>query len=152
MSYVWVYLHRSYIVMDPIKCGACLRSFASQNFVLSRDTTCASKTHKPCFMPWVSTISTYGLNKILQVSCHRCKKQYKLLLNMYDLLLQVKKSFVWTCDGKEIKVTTCLIKVSITRGNIKWCSFTLRVCTSENKKRMTTSASLYRGLSFTFVY
>ena len=43
MSYGWVYLHRSYIVMDPLTCGACLEPFASQNFVLSRDTTCASK-------------------------------------------------------------------------------------------------------------
>ena len=51
MSYVWVYLHRSYIVMDPLTRGACLGSFSSQNFVLSRDTTCASKTHKPRFMP-----------------------------------------------------------------------------------------------------
>ena len=28
----WVYLHRSYIVMDPPTCGACLESFARQNF------------------------------------------------------------------------------------------------------------------------
>ena len=43
-GYVWVYLHRSYIVMDPPTCGACLEPFASQKkFVLSRDTTCATK-------------------------------------------------------------------------------------------------------------
>ena len=51
MSYAWVYLYRSYIVMDPPTRGACLGSFGSQNFVLSRDTTCASKTPKPHFMP-----------------------------------------------------------------------------------------------------
>ena len=33
MSYVWVYLYRSYIVMDPPTCGACLGSFASQKIV-----------------------------------------------------------------------------------------------------------------------
>ena len=49
MSYVWVYLYRSYIIMDPLTCGACLGSFASQNFVLSRDTTCASKNPKTPF-------------------------------------------------------------------------------------------------------
>ena len=38
-----VYLHRSYVVMDPPTCGVCLGSFASQKFVLSRDTTCASE-------------------------------------------------------------------------------------------------------------
>ena len=43
MSYVLVYLYTSYIVMDPQTCGACLGSFASQKFILSRDTTCASK-------------------------------------------------------------------------------------------------------------
>ena len=34
MSYVWVYLYRSYIVMNPPTCGACLGSFASQKLVL----------------------------------------------------------------------------------------------------------------------
>jgi hypothetical protein len=38
---------------------------------------------------------------------------------MYDLLLEGKISFVQTCDGEEIKVTDCIIKVAITRGNIK---------------------------------
>ena len=46
MSYVCLYSHRSYIVMDPLTCGACLGSFASQKFVLSRDTTCASNNKK----------------------------------------------------------------------------------------------------------
>ena len=43
MSYVWVHLHRSYIVMDPPTCGVYLGSFASQKLVLSSDTTRASK-------------------------------------------------------------------------------------------------------------
>ena len=43
MSYGCVYLHTNYIVMDPPICGVYLGSFASQKFVLSRDTTCASK-------------------------------------------------------------------------------------------------------------
>ena len=42
-GYVCLYSHRSYIIMDPLICGACLGSFASQKFILSRDTTCASK-------------------------------------------------------------------------------------------------------------
>ena len=52
MSYGYVYLHRSYIVMDPPTCGVCLGSFASQKIVPSRDTTCASKkTLKPKSLP-----------------------------------------------------------------------------------------------------
>ena len=47
MSYVCLYSHRSYIVIDPLTCGACSLSFASQTFALSRDTTCASKTLEP---------------------------------------------------------------------------------------------------------
>ena len=69
---------------------------------------------------------------------------------MYDLLLQGKISVVRTCDGKEIKATDCIIKVAITRGNITWRSFALRACTSKNKKRMTTSASLCEGPIFYF--
>ena len=42
-GYVCLYSHSSYIVMDHLTCGACLEAFASQNFVLSRDTTCAYK-------------------------------------------------------------------------------------------------------------
>ena len=38
MSYVLVYLYRTYIVMDPPTCGACfLESFASQNFCTKRE-------------------------------------------------------------------------------------------------------------------
>ena len=38
MSYVWVYLYRSYIVMDPPTCGACcLEAIASQNFYTKRE-------------------------------------------------------------------------------------------------------------------
>jgi hypothetical protein len=69
---------------------------------------------------------------------------------MYDLLLEGKISFVRTCDSEEIKATDCIIKVAITRGNIKWRSFPLRACTSKNKKRMTTSASLCEGPIFYF--
>ena len=56
------------------------------------------------------------------------------------------------CDGKEIKAMDCIIKVDITRGNITWRSFALRACTSKNKKRMATSASLCEGMSLTFQY
>ena len=43
MSYVCLYSHRSFIVLDPLTCGACPLPFASQNSALSVDTTCASK-------------------------------------------------------------------------------------------------------------
>ena len=55
-----------------------LNIFASQKSALSRDTTCASKTLKPKSMFWESTIPTYGLGKILQVSCHWCQKAIKI--------------------------------------------------------------------------
>ena len=37
MSYAWVYLYRSYIVMDPLTCGAYLEPFASQNICTKRE-------------------------------------------------------------------------------------------------------------------
>ena len=50
MSYAWVYLYRSYIVMDPLICGACyLESFAAKISVLSGNTACASKFLEPIF-------------------------------------------------------------------------------------------------------
>jgi hypothetical protein len=75
MSYVCLHSHRSYIAIDPPTCGACPLSFASLKSAPSRDTTRASETLEPSFMSREYTISTYGLNKILQVSCHRCIKQ-----------------------------------------------------------------------------
>ena len=59
MSYVWVYLHRSYIVMDPPTCGACLESFASQIFCTSREYCLCIQNPWAKFLPWVSTIPTY---------------------------------------------------------------------------------------------
>ena len=47
MIYVCSYSHRSYIVIDPLTCGACHPSLLAKNSALSRDTTCASKTLKP---------------------------------------------------------------------------------------------------------
>ena len=43
MSYVCSYSHGSYIVIDPLTCGACHLSLLAKNSALSRDTTCASK-------------------------------------------------------------------------------------------------------------
>ena len=60
MSYAWVYLYRSYIVMDPPTCGACyLESFASQNFCTKREYCLCIQNPWTKFLPWVSTISTY---------------------------------------------------------------------------------------------
>ena len=71
MSYVWVYLHRSYLVMDPPTSGACLEPFASQNFVLRRDTTCAFKNLEPNFFhespPY---LPLYGISLPFQVNLH----------------------------------------------------------------------------------
>ena len=50
MSYAWVYLYRSYIVIDPPTCGDCyLESFASLNICTKRNTDCASKFLEPSF-------------------------------------------------------------------------------------------------------
>ena len=47
MSFACSYSHRSYIVIDPLTCGACSKSLLAKNSAPSRDTTCASKTLKP---------------------------------------------------------------------------------------------------------
>ena len=43
MIYVCSYSHRSYIVIDPLTCGACPLSLLAKSSALSRDTTGASK-------------------------------------------------------------------------------------------------------------
>ena len=43
MIYVCSYSHRSYIVIDPLTCGAWPLSLLAKNSALSRDTTCTSK-------------------------------------------------------------------------------------------------------------
>ena len=50
MSYVWVYLYRSYIVMNPPTCGACyLESFASQNICTKREYCLCIQFIEPSF-------------------------------------------------------------------------------------------------------
>ena len=43
MIYVCSYSHRSYIVIDPLTCGACPPSLLAKNSAPSRDTTYASE-------------------------------------------------------------------------------------------------------------
>ena len=64
-GHVWVYLLRSYIAMDPPTCGACLEPFASQHFVLRRDTTCASK-----YLSQVSSIRVHHTNLYMVFHYH----------------------------------------------------------------------------------
>ena len=64
-GYVWVYLHRIYIVLDPPTCDACLEPFASQNFVLSRNTTCASKP-----LSQVSSMRVHHTYLYMAFLCH----------------------------------------------------------------------------------
>ena len=60
MSYAWVYLYRSYIVMDPLTCGDCyLESFASHNICTKREYCLCIHFHKPKVVPYESTIPTY---------------------------------------------------------------------------------------------
>ena len=71
---------------------------------------------------------------------------------MYDLLYVKKISFIRTCDMEEIKATDCIIKVFITSGNIKWCSFALRFCASNHKSTWQPLLPSAKGLPFTFTF
>ena len=78
MVYVSLYSHRSHIVMDPLTCGACPLSLLAKNSALIEILLVNPKTLKPKSYFQESTIPTYGLSKILQVSCHRCNKAIKI--------------------------------------------------------------------------
>ena len=116
-------------------------------FAPSKNYLCFLNTLKPV-LPWESTIPTYGLSKILQVSCHVASNK-NCSLNMYDLLVWEKISFIRSCDMEVIKVTDCIIKVHITSGNIKWRSFALRFCASNHKSTWQPLLPSSKGLSFT---
>ena len=53
---------------------------------------------------------------------------------------------------EEIKATDCIIKVPITSGNIKWCSFALRFCASNHKSTWQPLLPSAKGLSFTLCF
>ena len=75
----------------------------------------------------------------------------KKLLSKYVWSISVEKiSFIRSCDVEAIKVTDFLIKVPITSGNIKWCSFALRFCASIPESAWQPLPSA-KGLSFTFI-
>ena len=61
-------------------------------------------------------------------------------------------SFILSCDVEVIKATDCIIKVHITRGNIKWRSFALRFCASNHKSTWQPLLPSAKGLSFTFIF
>ena len=103
-------------------------------------------TLKPV-LPWESTISTYGLSKIFQVSCHRCR-QSKLLSKYAWLISAEKISFVRSCYGSN-KSDGLHNKGPYTRGNIKWRSFALRFCVSNAKSAWQPLLPSVKGLSFT---
>ena len=78
MVYICLYSHRSHIVIDPSTCGAFPLSLLAKNSALSRDTTCAIQKPLNPNLFQVSTIPTYVLSKIPQVSSRRCKKAIKI--------------------------------------------------------------------------
>ena len=78
MIYVYLYSHRSHIVIDPLTCDACPLSFLAKNSLQVEILFVHPKTLKPKSYLQESTIPTLGLSKIHQVSCHRCKKAIKI--------------------------------------------------------------------------
>ena len=74
------------------------------------------------------------------------------MLSKYVWLIGVEEiSFIRSCDVEEIKATDSIIKVHITSGNIKWCSFALRFCASNNKSAWQPLLPSAKGLSFILV-
>ena len=116
-------------------------SLLAKNSALSRNTTCASKTLKP-YLVWESTIPTYGLSKILQVSCHQCNKAIKIASKsvrsfsvrenwaLYELVMAKNKSDRLHNKG-------CYHK-----GQYNVTFFCTKGLSIQTNKRMATSASL----------
>ena len=145
-SYIWdkVYCHGSSNMLS-LPFPLMLAKFLAP----SRDTTCASKTLKSV-LPWESTISTYGLSKILQVSCHRCKKAIKMASKsvrsfsvrenwaLHELVMVKNKSDRLHNTGRYHK------------GQCNMTFFCAKRLSIQTNKRMATSASLCEGPIFYF--
>ena len=137
--------------MDHPTCWACLSPSCQPNSLHQVEILLVlPKTLKPV-LPWESTISTYGLSKILQVSCHRCKAIKKFSKYVW-LIGEGEISFIRSCDVEVIKATDCIIKVHITRGNIKWRSFALRFYASNHKSAWQPLIPSAKGLSFIIIF
>ena len=101
-------------------------------------------------MFWESTIPTYGLSKILQVSCHRCNKAIKIASKsvrsfsvrenwaLYELVMAKNKSDRLHNKG-------CYHK-----GQYNVTFFCTKGLSIQTNKRMATSASLCEGPIFYF--
>ena len=61
-------------------------------------------------------------------------------------------SFIRSCDVEVIKAIDCIMKVHITRGNIKWHSFALRFCASNHKSAWQPLLPSAKGLSFIIIF
>ena len=71
------------------------------------------------------------------------------MLSKYVWLISVEEiSFIRSCDVEEIKATDCIIKVHITSGNIKWCSFALWFCASNPESAWQPLLPSAKSLSF----
>ena len=108
------------------------------------------KTLKPKSYSQESTIPTFGLSKILQVSCHRCNKEIKIASkcvgsfsirenwSLYELVMENNK-------GDRLRNKGCDHK-----GQYNMTFFCTKRLSIQTKKRMTTSASLCEGPTIYF--
>ena len=109
------------------------------------------KTLKPKSYFQESTIPTYGLSKILQVSCHRCKKAIKIASKSVRSFSVRENWALYELGWQRIKATDCIIKVAILRGNAMWHSFALRGWAYKQISAWQPLLPSAKGLSFTFM-
>ena len=118
--------------------------------------TCTKREYCLCiqslkpYLVWESTIPTYGLSKILQVSCHRCKKAIKVAYKnvrsfsvrenwvLYELVMVKNKSGKLHNKGCHHK-GQYNVTFSCTKG-----------LSIQTNKCMPTSSSLFEGPVFYF--
>ena len=124
-------------------------SLLAKNSALSRDTTCASKTLKP-YLVWESTIPTYGLSKILQVSCHRCNKAIKIASKIVRSFSVRENWALYELVMAKNKSDRLHNKGCYHKGQYNVTFFCTKGLSIQTNKRMATSASLCEGPIFYF--
>ena len=101
---------------------------------------------------WESTIPTYGLSKILQVSCHRCNKVIKIAsksVRSFSVREIERCTNLWWQNNKSDRIHN---KGSYHKAQYKLMFFCTKRLSIQPKSAWQPLLPSAKGISFTFMY
>ena len=110
------------------------------------------KVLKPKILFWESTIPTYGLSKILQVSCYRCNKAIKIVSKCVGSFSVRKNWALYELVMVKNKSDRLHNKGCHHKGQYNVAFFCTKGLSIQTNKHMQPLLPSAKGLSFTFMY